>query len=79
MRLAGCANARAARQVTLTRNRRSERVSIVEPGSKESAPVLKEYVAPVPVTRPFFDAIRDSPLDAFEAEAQRHSVFRLER
>ena len=32
----------------------------------------------VPITRPFFDAAPDAPIQAFEAEASRHPVFRLE-
>ena len=64
-------NARAAGQVTLSRGHRSETVAIVELGSEESAPVLKQYVTEVPITRPFFDAKPDSPLEAFVAEAPR--------
>ena len=70
-------NARAAGQVTLSRGHRSETVAIVELGSEESAPVLKQYVTEVPITRPFFDAKPDSPLEAFVAEAPRHPVFRI--
>ncbi len=70
-------NARAAGEVTLTRGRRSERVTIVELGPVESAPVLKEYVRHVPVVRSFFDATPDSPIEAFTAEAPRHPVFRI--
>jgi hypothetical protein len=29
------------------------------------------------MTRPFFDARPDSPLEAFVAEAHRHPVFRI--
>lgn len=71
-------NARAVGQVTLTRGRRSETVRISELGADESAPVLKEYVQRVPVTRPYFDARPDAPLEAFAAEAARHPVFRIE-
>jgi deazaflavin-dependent oxidoreductase (nitroreductase family) len=70
-------NARAAGQVTLSRGRRSETVTVVELGPAESAPVLKRYVTEVPITRPFFDATPDSPLEAFVAEAHRHPVFRI--
>jgi deazaflavin-dependent oxidoreductase (nitroreductase family) len=70
-------NARAAGQVTLSRGRRSETVAIVELGPEERAPVLKRYVAEVPITRPFFSANPNSPLEAFVAEAHRHPVFRL--
>lgn len=70
-------NARAAGQVTLSRGHRSETAAIVELGSEESAPLLKQYVTEVPITRPFFDAKPDSPLEAFVAEASRHPVFRI--
>jgi deazaflavin-dependent oxidoreductase (nitroreductase family) len=71
-------NARAAGQVTLTRKRRSETVAIAELGPNESAPpILKEYVTNVSVVRPFFQATRESPVEAFAAEASTHPVFRL--
>jgi hypothetical protein len=53
-------------------------VRVTELGAAASAPVLKAYVAKVAVTRPFFDARPDSPVDAFEAEASRHPVFLIE-
>jgi hypothetical protein len=31
----------------------------------------------IPITRPFFDAKLDAPLEAFVAEAHRHPVFRI--
>jgi deazaflavin-dependent oxidoreductase (nitroreductase family) len=68
-------NARAAGQAILTRGRQSETVDVVELGPAESAPVLKRYVNGVPITRPYFDAGPDSPLEAFKAEAARHPVF----
>jgi deazaflavin-dependent oxidoreductase (nitroreductase family) len=68
-------NARAAGQVTLGRGRRAETVALVELGPAEAAPVLKQYVTEVPITRPFFDAKPDSSVEAFVAEAQCHPVF----
>jgi deazaflavin-dependent oxidoreductase (nitroreductase family) len=73
-------NARAAGQVTLTRGRRSETVGLVELGAAEAAPILKQYLTELPTARPvqpFFDATPKSPLEAFEAEASRHPVFRI--
>ena len=70
-------NARAAGQATLSRGRHAETVAIVELGPAEAAPVLKQYVTEVPITRPFFDAKPDSPLEAFVAEAHCHPVFRV--
>jgi deazaflavin-dependent oxidoreductase (nitroreductase family) len=71
-------NARAAGQVMLSRGRRSETVTVVELEPAEAAPVLKQYITDVPITRPFFDATPDSPLEAFVAEAPRHPVFRIQ-
>jgi deazaflavin-dependent oxidoreductase (nitroreductase family) len=68
-------NARVAGRVTLTRGRRSETVGLTELGPVESAPVLKTYVQNVAITRPYFDARPDSPLEDFVAEASRHPVF----
>ena len=70
-------NARAAGAVELSRGRRSERPGIAEVGPEESAPVLREYVRRVPITRSFFDVTPESSLEAFAAEAPRHPVFRL--
>ncbi|MBI4279452.1 MAG: nitroreductase family deazaflavin-dependent oxidoreductase [Armatimonadetes bacterium] len=71
-------NARAAREVTLVRGFRSETVRIAELGPEDSAPILKTYVRRVSVTRPYFDAGTDAPLEAFAAEAAKHPVFRVE-
>jgi len=70
-------NARAAGRATLSRGRRSETAKLEELGPAESAPVLRQYVREVPITRPFFDAGPDAPLEAFAAEAPRHPVFRI--
>lgn len=72
-------SARAAGHVTLTRGGQAERAAIQELAPAEAAPVLRLYVARVPITRPYFDATPASPIAAFEAEAPRHPVFRLER
>ena len=71
-------NARAAEQVSLTRGRRFETVSIVELSAEDAAPVLKKYLAQVPVVRPFFDVTPKSNLRDFVAEASRHPVFRIQ-
>lgn len=71
-------NARAVGQVTLSRGRRSETVTVRELGPQESAPVLQAYARRVRVARPYFDATPTSPLSAFAAEAARHPVFRIE-
>jgi deazaflavin-dependent oxidoreductase (nitroreductase family) len=70
-------NARAAGQVTLSRGCHVDTGAIVELGPAEAAPVLKQYVTAVPITRPFFDAKPDAPLEALVAEAPRHPVFHI--
>lgn len=70
-------NSRSAGRVTLSRGLRSETVNIIELRPYDAAPVLKKYIARVPITRPFFDASPDSDLDAFRAEASKHPVFLL--
>jgi deazaflavin-dependent oxidoreductase (nitroreductase family) len=70
-------NARAAGEVTLARGRKSSSHSVTEVGAAEGAPVLKRYVEAIAVTRPFFDATKDAPVTAFEAEVPGHPVFRL--
>ena len=70
-------NARAAGSVELTRALRTERVRIEEVDAQTAAPILREYLRKTPITKPFFDAGKDSPLEAFAAEASRHPVFRI--
>ncbi len=72
-------SARAAGQVMLSRGGKEERGAIRELAPAAAAPVLRLYLARVPITRPYFDVAPGSPLAAFEAEALRHPVFRLER
>jgi hypothetical protein len=68
-------NLRAAGGATLSRGRRSEEISAHEIGIEDAAPVLRMYVARVPITRPYFDAGPGSDLSAFREEAPRHPVF----
>jgi hypothetical protein len=63
--------------VTLGRGWRSETVRSEELDPSTAAPVLKLYIARVPITRPYFDVTPESPLEAFAAEAPRHPVFRI--
>lgn len=71
-------NARAAGSAVLRRGRRSRQVGLVEVSAAVAAPVLAAYVRREPVTRPFFDARVGDPVSAFEAEADRHPVFKVE-
>jgi deazaflavin-dependent oxidoreductase (nitroreductase family) len=70
-------NARAEGQVTLRRGRRRRTGKVIECETEESAPILREYVQAVPVTRPFFDAAPGDPVDRFAEEATQHPVFRF--
>jgi len=71
-------NIRAAGTATLNRGRRSETISVTELPAQEAAPILKEYLLHVSGgVRSYFDAKRDSPLEAFERDAPRHPVFRI--
>jgi deazaflavin-dependent oxidoreductase (nitroreductase family) len=70
-------NARAAGEVTLRRGRHRRTCQVIECDAEESAPILREYVQAVPVTRPYFDAQPGDPADRFAAEAAAHPVFRL--
>jgi deazaflavin-dependent oxidoreductase (nitroreductase family) len=70
-------NVRAAGRVTVTRGRRSDDLAVTEVEPHEAAPVLRRYLAANPITKRHFEATKRSPLEAFEAEAARHPVFRL--
>jgi deazaflavin-dependent oxidoreductase (nitroreductase family) len=71
-------NIRVAGTATLTRGRRSETILVRELPAQEAAPVLKQYLSHVSGgVRSYFDARRDSPLEAFEREAPRHPVFQI--
>ncbi len=71
-------NIRVAGTATLTRGRRSETISVTELPAQEAAPVLKQYLSHVSGgVRSYFDARKDSPVEAFEREAPRHPVFQI--
>ena len=70
-------NTRAAGEVTLSRSGRSETYKVEEAEADNAIRVLRHYIAKIRVTRPYFDATRDSSDEAVAAELQRHAVFRL--
>ena len=70
-------NARATRRVSLTRRRNTRDYTIREVPPDEAGPVLKRYVRMAPSTRPYFQATKDSPVEDFITEADRHPVFEL--
>jgi deazaflavin-dependent oxidoreductase (nitroreductase family) len=72
-------NLRAAGTATLTRGRRAETISVTELEAGEAAPILKQYLFKATAARPYFDATKDSPLEAFEREAACHPVFQIRK
>lgn len=69
-------NLRAAGEGTLTRNRRSEKISVRELSPQEAAPVLKAIIGSGPgFAQSHFDVTPASSLQDFEREAPRHPVF----
>jgi deazaflavin-dependent oxidoreductase (nitroreductase family) len=70
-------NARAAGEVTLSRRGSRHTYAVREATAQEAGPVLKKYVKIASATRPYFAATKDSPVEAFTAEADRHPVFEL--
>ena len=70
-------NARAAGRVTLGRRGDRRDYAVREVPAGEAGPVLKRYVGVATATRPYFQADKDSPVEEFAAEADRHPVFEL--
>ena len=70
-------NARAAGRVSLTRRRDTRAYAVREVSREEAGPVLKRYFRLAPSARPYFQAGKDSPVQDFVAEADRHPVFEL--
>jgi deazaflavin-dependent oxidoreductase (nitroreductase family) len=70
-------NARAAGRVSLRYGRATRDYATREVSQDEAGPVLKRYVAIASKTRPQFNATKDSPVEDFVAEADRHPVFEL--
>jgi hypothetical protein len=70
-------NARTAGRVRLTRRRDTRDYTIREISAEEAGPVFQRYIRLAPATRPYFQAAKDSPVEDFVAEADRHPVFEL--
>jgi deazaflavin-dependent oxidoreductase (nitroreductase family) len=69
-------NLRAAGEATLTRGRHIERVTAVEPGPQEAAPLLKSTLAEMPsFLRAYFDVTPNSSREEFECEVLKHPIF----
>lgn len=74
-------NARAAREATLERGRRSERVRMVELPAEDARPVLRAFPTKVPTGVGFMKRsglVTDARPEEFEALAGRCAVFRLD-
>lgn len=70
-------NIRAAGLADLSRGGKTEEVTVVELDAETAAPILKKYVEDVSVARPYFEAGKDSPLEDFVSEAEKHPVFQI--
>lgn len=70
-------NARATGRVSLTRRRDTRQYTIREVSPDEAALILKRYIRLAPSTRSYFHATKDSPVEDFTDEADRHPVFEL--
>jgi deazaflavin-dependent oxidoreductase (nitroreductase family) len=70
-------NAEVVGEVTLSRGITRERFRLRKLSHEAAAPILKSYLKRYPITRPYFDATAESPLEAFEKEAEMRPVFEL--
>jgi deazaflavin-dependent oxidoreductase (nitroreductase family) len=71
-------NLRVAGDATLRRGRRETRYEAVEVSGTVAIPVIRKYVARVPVTRRYWDVTSGSTDDEILTESRRHPVFRLQ-
>ena len=73
-------NLRAMGEATLTYERRSETITVVELPPETAAPILKEcLVSRSSIARLCFDVTATSSLQEFEREAPRHPVFQVHK
>jgi deazaflavin-dependent oxidoreductase (nitroreductase family) len=70
-------NVRASGEAALARGGRTAKFKVVPATAEEAVPVLRKYIADVPVTRAYFDATPDASDEAIRAELERHPVLRL--
>jgi len=73
-------NLRVAGSAQLTRGRRTEAIGVVELGTREAAPILKQFLREsqrVSFIKPYFHVTPQSSLADFEQEALYHPVFRI--
>lgn len=70
-------NARATGSVSLSGRGATGEFATTELPPEQAGAILKEYVQFAAATRPYFTATKDSPVEAFVAEAHCHPVFEL--
>jgi len=70
-------NLRAAGVAELRRGRRLRTFDAEEVGPELAAPVIRQYIAQVPVTRAYWGVTHEATVDELRAEARHHPVFRL--
>lgn len=71
-------NVRAAHGEAVLRHGRARKVQLTEVPPAERAALLKSYLAQVPGARPHIPVDWRSPVEAFEAVAADHPVFRVD-
>jgi len=70
-------NLRRAGVAELRRGRTVRTFDAEEVGPEVAAPVIRQYIARVPVTRPYWGVSPEATVDELRAESAHHPVFRL--
>ncbi|WP_165356816.1 nitroreductase family deazaflavin-dependent oxidoreductase [Nocardioides zhouii] len=70
-------NLRQAGVAELCRGRRVRTFDAEEVGPELAAPVIRQYIAHVPVTRAYWGVSSEGTIDELRTEARTHPVFRL--
>jgi deazaflavin-dependent oxidoreductase (nitroreductase family) len=70
-------NLRVAGVAELRRGRRGRTFEAHEVGPGLAAPVIRQYIAQVSVTRAYWTVSAEATVDELRAEARQHPVFRL--
>ena len=71
------ANVRAAGGRAVLRHGKREEVRLEEVAPGDRAPILRRYLDVAPAARAHFSVDRGAPLEAFQAVAPNHPVFRI--
>jgi len=70
-------NAKASGHVELSRGGQSESFALRELSHEEAAPILMKYLDKYPITASYFNAKKDSGVEAFVEDAKTRPVFDL--